>query len=126
MADEQHGGARGDEATEVVEQLVHFLRHQHGGGFVENQRLGTAIEHLQNLDTLALSDAKFSDRQVDVDLHTETLSKFLHAFFSLASIDDTALARLGAEDDVLQHGEVVSEHEVLVHHADAGRDRVAR
>jgi hypothetical protein len=28
--------------------------------------------------------------------------------------------RLGAEDDVLEHGEVVGQHEVLVHHADAG------
>ena len=32
--------------------------------------------------------------------------------------------RLVAEDDVLEHGEVVGQHEVLVHHADAGRDGV--
>ena len=31
---------------------------------------------------------------------------------------------LGAEEDVLADGEVVGEHEVLVHHADPGPDRV--
>ena len=31
---------------------------------------------------------------------------------------------LGAEHDVLEHGQVVGEHEVLVHHADAGGDGV--
>src|SRR5690606_35085778 len=35
-------------------------------------------------------------------------------------------ARLGPQDDVLQHREVVGQHEVLVDHADAGVDGVAR
>ena len=33
-------------------------------------------------------------------------------------------AALGAEHDVLEHGEILDQHEVLVHHADAERDRV--
>jgi len=32
---------------------------------------------------------------------------------------------LAAQDDVLQHGQVVGEHEVLVHHADPAGDGVA-
>ena len=36
-----------------------------------------------------------------------------------------ALGRLGAEDDVLRDGEGLDQHEVLVHHADAGVDGVA-
>ena len=34
-------------------------------------------------------------------------------------------ALLGAEHDVLQHGEAVHQHEMLMHHADAGGDRIA-
>src|SRR5690606_20947622 len=42
-----------------------------------------------------------------------------------AEVDgDPGPARLAAEDDVLQHGEVVGQHEVLVNHADAGGDGV--
>jgi len=43
-----------------------------------------------------------------------------------AEVEPAEAAGLGAEHDVLQHGEVVGEHEVLVHHADAGGDRVRR
>ena len=35
------------------------------------------------------------------------------------------MVSLGAEHDVLGDGEDGDQHEVLVHHADAGRDRVA-
>ena len=41
-------------------------------------------------------------------------------------VESDAGAWLAAEDDVLEHGEVVGEHEVLVDHADAGLDRVGR
>ena len=47
--------------------------------------------------------------------------------FGLLKIDAAATERrLGAEDDVLQHRELVGQHEVLVHHADATVDGVGR
>jgi hypothetical protein len=39
-------------------------------------------------------------------------------------VEASAAGRLAAEHDVLQHGEVVRQHEVLVDHADPGGDRV--
>ncbi len=44
----------------------------------------------------------------------------------LRAVGSDAGQLLGAEHDVLQHGEVVGQHEVLVHHADAGPDRLMR
>ena len=43
-----------------------------------------------------------------------------------AGLGADAVQLLAAEDDVLQDGEVVGEHEVLVHHADAAGDGVGR
>ena len=37
-----------------------------------------------------------------------------------------AAGRFGAEDDVLQHRQIVGQHEVLVHHADPGGESVTR
>src|ERR1044072_2962695 len=41
-------------------------------------------------------------------------------------IERDGAARLGAEDDVLRDGHRLDQHEVLVDHADAERDRVVR
>ena len=41
-------------------------------------------------------------------------------------VDLDAFARFGAEDDVLENREVVGQHEVLEHHADARSDCVFR
>ena len=47
------------------------------------------------------------------------------AFARRLEVDDRG-AGFVAEDDVLGDGEVLGQHEVLVHHADADRDGVAR
>ena len=62
------GGAVGDEAVEVGEQLVDLLRHEHGGGLVEDEDAGAAVEHLQDLDPLALADAEVGHGRVEVDV----------------------------------------------------------
>ena len=48
------------ELTEVVEQRVDLLRHQHRGRLVEDDDLRAAVEHLEDLDALPLADAEVS------------------------------------------------------------------
>ena len=126
VGDEDDGGAFGDELAEVDEQLVDLLGNEHGGGLVEDQDPGAPVEHLQDLDSLALTDAEIVDRGVEIDLGADRLPVRRARRLASSNFDDAVLGGLGAEDDVLEHGEVVGEHEVLVHHADAGGDGIAR
>ena len=113
--------------AQVVEQLVDLLRHQHGGRLVEDQDPGAAVEHLEDLDALPVADAERLDQRVGVDRRGRRRRQISSiARRAALTSSRSPRGRLGAEHDVLQHGEVVGQHEVLVHHADAGRDRVGR
>ena len=70
VRDEDHGCAVGNELLEVLEQLVDLLRNQHGGRLVEDQDLGAAVQHLEDLDPLALADPEVGDQGVEIDLDT--------------------------------------------------------
>ena len=68
VRDEQDREALGLELAEVVEELVDLLRHEHGRRLVEDDDLGAAVEHLEDLDALALADAEVGDQGVRVDV----------------------------------------------------------
>ena len=112
------------ELLEDTEEVVGLGRRQHAGRLVEDQDLGAAIERLEDLDALLQADRQFLDDGVRIDLE---------AVFALqplqlgAGIGDAFLQQrlvLGAEDDVLDDGEILDQHEMLVDHADAERDGV--
>ncbi len=68
VGDEDHGRALGREPAQAVEQLVDLLGHEHRGGLVEDQDPRAAVEHLEDLDPLALADAELLDELVGVDV----------------------------------------------------------
>ena len=111
---------------EHAEELVGLLRGQHPGGLVEDQDLGVAVQRLQDLGALLLADRQLADDLVEV--HGEPVlvgqARQLAPGVGRARGDQRVL--LGAEHDVLEHAERLHQHEVLVHHADADVDRVAR
>ena len=123
VRDEQHREAFGLHLGEVREQFVDLLRHEHGRRLVEDEDLRPAVEHLEDLDALTGADAEVGDEHVGVDAEPVGLRD---ARDLRARLRPDAVQLLGAEDDVLEDGEVVREHEVLEHHADAGLDRVLR
>ena len=88
--------------------------------------LAPPIEHLEDLDPLPVTHAEVLDQRVRVDVEAVGVGDLLDARPGCAEVEEAALGRLAAEDDVLEHREVVGEHEVLVDHADAGGDGVAR
>ena len=111
------------ELAQVGEQRVDLLRHEHGRRLVEDDDLRAAVEHLEDLDALPVADAEVLDEHVGVEAEAEGLGDLPD---SAAGLVADAVQLLGAEHDVLQHGEVVGQHEVLEDHADAVRDRVGR
>ena len=50
------------ELAQRCEELVDLLRHEHRGRLVEDEDAGTAVEHLQDLDPLAIADAEARPR----------------------------------------------------------------
>ena len=123
VADEDDRDALLLQLAQVAEQLVDLLRHQDGGGLVEDHDAGAAVEHLEDLHPLAGAHAELLDQPVGLDAEAVGVGDALDLGAGVAA-DSVQL--LGAEDDVLEDGEVVGEHEVLEHHADAGLDRVRR
>ena len=112
------------ELAQRVEQLVDLLRHEDGGRLVEDEDARAAVEHLEDLDPLAVADAEVLDERVGVDRRGRRPRRSRRSASRAAPKSSARTGRLGAEHDVLEDGEVVGEHEVLVHHADAARDRV--
>ena len=114
------------ELLEDAEEMVGLGGRQHAGRLVEDQDFGAAIERLEDFDALLQADRQFLDDGVGIDLQ---------AVFALqplqlgARVGDAPLEQrlvLGAEDDVLDDGEILDQHEMLVDHADAERDGVVR
>ena len=58
VRDEDDGEALGLELAQVVEERVDLLRHQDGGRLVEDEDLGAAVEHLEDLHPLPVADAE--------------------------------------------------------------------
>ena len=103
--------------AQVVEERVDLLRHQHRGRLVEDDDPGAAVEHLEDLDPLPVADAEVLDQLVGVEAEAVGVGDPDDLGAGLVA---DAVQLLGAEHDVLQDGEVVGQHEVLEHHADAG------
>ena len=106
------------------EEFVNLFRNKNCRRFIENENSSAAVEHLDDLDSLALADSEFAHRHVGVEHGTDRLHDLFNTRPGLFHVDNSTAAGLAAEDDVLEDREVVSEHEVLMHHADSRIDRV--
>ncbi|GAA3420796.1 hypothetical protein GCM10018952_65220 [Streptosporangium vulgare] len=125
MGDEDDRQTLADQLAQVGEELVDLLRHEHRGRLVQDEDPGAPVEDLQDLHPLAGPDAQVLDGDVGVDAEAVRVGDLPDPPARGAEVEgDPALAGLAAEDHVLQHGEVVGQHEVLVDHADAHGDRL--
>ena len=68
VRDDDEGFAVGLHVAHDLEQLVRLLRRENGGRLVEDQDVGAAIEHLDDLDGLLLRDGHVIDLLVGVDV----------------------------------------------------------
>ena len=75
VGDEDQGVALGLELAQVREERVDLLRHQHRGRLVEDDDLGAAVEHLEDLHALPLADAERLDELVGVEVEAVASSE---------------------------------------------------
>ena len=114
------------ERPQDAEEVVGLLGREDRGGLVEDQEVRAPVERLQDLHALALAHAEILDPRVQVDLEVVLAAEPLQLGPTARQSRLEPEAPLDAEDDVLQHGEGLHQHEVLVHHADPRRERALR
>jgi hypothetical protein len=104
-------------------QLLHLGRGEHGGRLVEDQRLRAAVERLEDLDPLRLAHRQLGHEAVGGDGEPRARAERLDLAHRPRAVERRPPRELAAQHHVLGHREARDEHEVLVHHADAGVDR---
>ena len=101
-----------------AEQLFRLLGRQDGRGFVQDQDVGAAVQHLDDLDRLLFRDGHVVDLLVRIDVEAVLFGDRPYAVGDLLQI---VLAVFDAQRHVLRGREHVDQFEVLVDHADAVR-----
>src|SRR5262249_21296662 len=124
VRDEYDGLTLAPERAEDAEEVVRLLGCEDGGRLVEDEYVGAPIEGLQDLDALALAHAEVSDARVEGHLEVVLVAEPEELGRGPREAGLEEEASLHPEHDVLQHRERLDQHEVLVHHADPGRERV--
>ena len=126
VGDEDDGLVLALEHAQHLEQLISFRRRQHRRRLVKHQDLGAAHQRLQDLDSLLQADRQFADNGVGIHHEAVFASEFGEPLADRAGAFGEQRPALCAEHHVFEHGERRHQHEVLVHHADAMADRLAR
>ena len=96
---------------------THLLRGQHGGGFVQDQDVGAAEQHLDDLQGLLLADAHLIDLRGQVQGKAVFFADGPDLAADLFQVE--LFPGFHAQGDVFQRGEDIHQLEVLVNHADA-------
>ncbi len=100
---------------------------QHRGGLIKDEDLGLAYQGLDDFYTLLHTDRQVFNHCVRVNVKTVAVRDFADLLAGDLQVQHSAgLGGFGAEGNVFCHGEHRNEHEVLVHHADAGGHGIAR
>ena len=98
------------------EQHLGLLGSQHGGGLVQDEDIGVAVENLDDLHRLLLGHRHLVDLLVGIHVEPVALGDLLHAGLGLGA--GVARLVLDTQDDVFGGGKDVNQLEVLVDHTD--------
>ena len=112
--------------AEDRKKFFDLLRREHGGGLVQNQQPGLAVERLQQLHALLLAHRQVFNDGVGIHRQLEVCGQSADARAGFGQIERERRAGFGAQHDVFGHRHRVDEHEMLMHHANAERDGVLR
>src|SRR5919199_534355 len=104
------------ELLEDGEEVIGLLRGEDGGGLVEDEDVGLAVEGLKDLYPLLDADGEVGYLRSRVDSEPVALAQLLCGPDGALEVEGCAPARLRAEHDVLGDGEGRDEGEVLVDH----------
>ena len=93
------------QTAEYGKHFVYFLWSQNGGGLVEYQYSGAAIQRLQYFDSLLLSNRKIGDVSIRINLQAVLVGDLTHPSPCLAIINSQAGGWLRSKNDVFSYGE---------------------
>ena len=120
VGDEYGGFAQIAQAAQYVEQRVGFLGRQQGGGFIEDENIRLAVQQLDDLHPLALADGQLVHQRVRVHLQAVGRGQLADTAGGLLLFQAAAAGLdLLTQGDVLRHGQVGDQHQLLMYHADA-------
>ena len=119
VGDQDDGAPLRLQVPQDAEQMVGLLRRQHARGLVQDQDARAAEQGLEDLDPLLHAHGQARHRRVEVDLEPVVALQRRDLGPGPLGAVGQGEAALGAEQQVLQHGERLDQHEVLVDHADA-------
>ena len=128
VRDKDHGPAFGDHQTEGLEEVLGLLRREQGGRFIEDQDAGAAVQRFKDLDSLLFANRQLPHAGAGIDGHPVAPCQLGnpaldHPWFEQeAAVGGVAVAK----HEVLRHRERRRQSEMLMHHADAGLDGIAR
>ena len=123
MRDKDHRAPAGGHLFHVYEQLCRFLRRQNRRRLIQDQYARTSIEHPDDFHPLLFTDGQLPNRRVRIDGQTEPFFKLVD-FGADVRIGKQKRALSLAQLHILGHGEGLHQFEMLIHHADAGRNRL--
>ena len=127
MRDEDEAASAALELDQHFEQPLDFRRRQGGGRLVEDDDPRAGEQHAGKLDELLHADRKIAEPRARVDVEPEIVQLFARLPRHPAPGDEAQpVDRLHAEEDIFGDGELRRDRKLLMHHADAGGQRVAR
>ena len=122
VGDDDDGLAVGLHIAHDGEQLFRFLRGQHGGGFVQDQDIRPAVQHLDDLQGLLLGDGHIAHQLVGVHVEAVAVADLPHLAAHFLQVQPATAFQ--PQHDVFGRGEHVHQLEMLMDHADAQVERV--
>ena len=123
MRDQDDGLALFLEQAQDFKQRGRFLRRQHGRRLVEDQDIGAAVNLLEDFHALLRADGEVLDLCQRVDVEAVARANFAQLGFRFGAVAGQTKTAFRAQHDIVEDGEILDQHEVLVHHADAEVDR---
>ena len=125
VRDEHDRPATCPELAHDPEQVLGLARREHGGGLVQHEHAGLAHQGLDDLNPLLHADRQILDVGIGVDVQAVALGELPDVPAGLPPVEQAKPpGALQPQSDILRHREDRNQHEMLVHHADPGGDRV--
>ena len=127
VADEQDREPASRQPRQGREQPLGLLRRQHGGRLVEDQHAHVAVERLRGSRPAAARRPRgWPRRRPAAPRGRRSAISSTSLRRAAPTVAPPAPERLGAQHDIVEHRQVGGQGEVLVHHADARRQRRVR
>ena len=127
VRDEDDRAAVGRHRAQGREERARLLRREHRGRLVEDQHARVAVQRLEDLDALLLADRELPDARARIDRQAELLARARRRAARARARSGTS-RRSRWSPSATFSATVNGSHqpEVLVHHAHAARERIAR